>query len=85
MCSIESALVFQLIESTSLFKAVGFKCQPAHPYIEVQLTDEQWDFFAADTLKRGDKDGNNTFDFDEFYNLFKKTLADDKVKGRRAG
>jgi len=49
--------------------------------LKVQLTDEQWDFFAADTLKRGDKDGNNTFDFDEFYNLFKKTLADDKVRG----
>ena len=48
--------------------------------LKLDLSDEQWDFFAADTLKRGDKDGNNTFDFDEFYNLFKKTLADEKVR-----
>ena len=39
-------------------------------------------FFAEDTLKRGDKDGDGKFDFHEFLNLWKKTLADDKVRGK---
>lgn len=50
--------------------------------LRLELTDEQWAFFAEDTLKRGDKNGDRKFDFGEFLNLYKKTLADDKVRAK---
>ena len=50
--------------------------------LKLQLTEEQWSFFAADTLKRGDQNGDGKFDFHEFLNLYKKCLADDKVRAK---
>lgn len=48
--------------------------------LKLELTEEQWAFFAEDTIKRGDKNGDGKFDFHEFLNLYKKCLADDKVR-----
>mmetsp|Transcript_38073 Transcript_38073/g.94415 ORF Transcript_38073/g.94415 Transcript_38073/m.94415 type:complete len:288 (+) Transcript_38073:107-970(+) len=53
-----------------------------HDMLRLELTDEQWAFFAEDTLKRGDKNGDGRFDLEEFLNLYKKTLADDAVRGK---
>jgi hypothetical protein len=56
-------------------------CRYITAVLKLELADEQWEFFAADTLKRGDKNGDGKFDFGEFLNLYKKTLADDQVRG----
>lgn len=50
--------------------------------LRLELTEEQWEIFSADTLKRGDKNDDGQFDFPEFLNLYKKTLADDKVRAK---
>lgn len=52
--------------------------------LNIELTDEQWTAMAADALKRGDKDGNGTFDFPEFLNLYTKCLTSPKVKAKYA-
>lgn len=48
--------------------------------LRLPLSDEQFDFFVEDTMKRGDKNDDNKFDYGEFLNLFKKCLADDKIR-----
>lgn len=43
--------------------------------VAAQMSDEEWTNFVGDVVKRGDKDGNSTFDQEEFLNLFSHCLA----------
>mgnify|MGYP006144233777 FL=1 len=43
--------------------------------VAAQMNDDEWTSFVADVVKRGDKDGDSTFDQAEFLNLFSHCLA----------
>mmetsp|Transcript_48509 Transcript_48509/g.155164 ORF Transcript_48509/g.155164 Transcript_48509/m.155164 type:complete len:149 (+) Transcript_48509:156-602(+) len=46
----------------------------------LDLTEEQWKHYTKDIMARGDKDKSGKLEFEEFYNLYKKTIATPEIR-----
>eukprot|EP00241_Pyramimonas_parkeae_P006745 CAMPEP_0114247646 /NCGR_PEP_ID=MMETSP0058-20121206/13135_1 /TAXON_ID=36894 /ORGANISM="Pyramimonas parkeae, CCMP726" /LENGTH=338 /DNA_ID=CAMNT_0001360969 /DNA_START=352 /DNA_END=1368 /DNA_ORIENTATION=- len=47
-----------------------------------ELSEQQWQVFVSDALKRGDKNNDGNLDFKEFLNFYRKCLADPHMKAK---
>ena len=47
--------------------------------LATELSEQDWEAFVADTLRRGDKDANGVWDVEEFTAFFSSCLASEKL------